>query len=110
MTFGGRAAESFTVVNNGMIQAQTPVGTIGAAQVAVASSSGISPANSPDDLFVYVGVWFAYETDADDGTVTVVNITNNTAGFIIPVGNQPNGIAITLMPKPHMSSISDQIM
>ena len=42
VTFGGRAAESFAVVNNGTIQAQTPVGTIGAAQVAVASSSGIS--------------------------------------------------------------------
>ena len=27
VTFGGRAAESFTVVNNGTIQAQTPVGT-----------------------------------------------------------------------------------
>ena len=52
VTFGGIAAESFTVVNNGTIQAQTPVGTIGAAQVAVASSSGVSQANSPDDLFV----------------------------------------------------------
>jgi hypothetical protein len=61
VTFGGRAAQSFSVVNNSTIEAQTPVGTIGAAQVAVASSSGVSPANSPEDLFVYVGGWFAYE-------------------------------------------------
>src|SRR5215475_6861863 len=94
VTFGGRAAQSFTVVNSITIQAQAPVGTIGTAQVAVASASGVSPANSPDDLFVYVGVWFAYETNTDDGTVTVINVANNTAGFIIPVGNQPNGIAI----------------
>src|SRR5262245_25712686 len=95
VTFGGRAAQSFTVVNSSTIQAQAPVGTIGTAQVAVASASGVSPVNSPDDLFVYVGVWFAYETNTDDGTVTVINVANNTAGFIIPVGNQPNGIAIT---------------
>ena len=49
VTFGGRAAQSFTVVNSSTIQAQTPVGTIGAAQVAVVSASGVSPANSPDD-------------------------------------------------------------
>jgi IPT/TIG domain len=71
VTFGGRAAQSFTVVNSSTIQAQTPVSTIGAAQVAVISSSGVSPANSPDDLFVYAGVWFAYATNTDDGTVTV---------------------------------------
>ena len=95
VTFGGRVAQSFTVVNSSTIQAQTPVATIGAVQVAVASASGVSPANSPDDLFIYVGVWLAYETNTDDGTVTVINIADNTAGLTIPVGNQPNGIAIT---------------
>src|SRR5215510_16046356 len=106
VTFGGRAAQSFTVVNSSTIQAQAPVGTIGAAQVAVASASGVSPANSPDDLFVYVGVWFAYETTADDGTVTVINIANNTARFTIPMGTSPMASQSLLMPKPHMSSIS----
>src|SRR5262249_60868250 len=69
--------------------------TSGASRVAVASVSGLCARNLPGESFVYVAVCFAYETNTDDSTVTVINTATTTAGFIIPVGSQPNGVAIT---------------
>ena len=96
VTFGGKPAQSFIIFDDNTIEARTPVSVPGAAEVVVTDSSGSSLPNIPFDLFVYLGVWTAYETNQDDNTVTPIDVNTNALGNTIPVnGNGPTGIAIT---------------
>ena len=54
VTFGGTAAQSFTVTSDTSITAKTPVGAVGSApDVIVTTPGGVSPIVQPADRYTY---------------------------------------------------------
>ncbi|MGO8722094.1 MAG: YncE family protein, partial [Acidimicrobiales bacterium] len=59
------------------------------------TTSGGTSATSSADQYSYVAGPTAYVANYNSGTVTPINLSNNTAGTAITVGTNPEGIAVT---------------
>ena len=93
--FGNKAAGTFTVISDSVLQAIAPANSPGVNDVTVTASSGTSAPNPPTDYYTYQGDWFAYIPDFGSADVVPINVTTQTQSPPIPVGTQPNDVTFT---------------
>ena len=102
VTVGGAAVDSFTVNDSSSITAYISKGTTG--KIAVIAPNGTA---TSDSVFTFgIGhTAYAYITNQDDGTVSVINTVADTVSATITVGSRPLGVGIN--PAGTMAYISN---
>jgi YVTN family beta-propeller protein len=109
VTFGSTAAESFDVVADAEITAESPDGSAGTVDITVTTPDGTSVTSSADqytfvapppstnfgDVVISPNSETAYLTVPAENEVAVLNLETGIFGTPIDVGSEPEGIDIT---------------
>lgn len=94
VSFGGITDSLFSVLSDTTIIATSPPHAPQTVFVTVKVGSATSSPTS-DSQYVYQGNYHGYISNSNSGTVSVIDITNDSVGPTLVVGNNPCAIAIT---------------
>jgi gliding motility-associated-like protein len=90
VSFGGTAAASFTVNSSTSITALIGTGSTGTIKVTTPSGTATSAGTA---IIGISATAYAYISNVDDGTVSVINTATNTVTATVAVGNGPDAVS-----------------
>lgn len=92
--FGTTPAAFFVVNSDSTITVISPPHIPQVISVTVTTPGGTS-ADNENSFFTYQGNWQAYVSSGDDDIVSVINVSTNAVTATVPVGDRPDGLALT---------------